>query len=209
MKQTIRQFATLFTLCLILQAPIPRLAAQGRPQRQPKAQKESPAKNPPTAQEVRAHVLRVFQTDLSNRGRLANGWREAYKTAQGTIHVYVQRGTVSDIAFSPARTNSKVAVQALTRYAPTGHSERVDIETVVLSPNTEPSDDDVDACKTKLGRCILKNLTPGFWTAVGVAIGVYTGNVGLVVGAIIKEAEKDDSPETCVGEKCRKILGID
>jgi hypothetical protein len=100
-------------------------------------------------------------------------------------------------------------VAALRRYAPTGHSERLDIETVVLSPNTEPSEDDVDACKTKLGRCILKMLTPSFWSAVGVAASILTEDVGLFIGSIINEADKDNSAEACVGEKCRKILGID
>lgn len=208
MKQAIRQIATLFTFCLTLQATLPLIVAQAPPQNDSKAQKPSATKKPPTEQQTRDRVFALLRTEMKNTGKLSDGWQEAYRTPKGAIYAYIQRGQVKNIGVSTAKSDSKMAVEALRLYAPSGFGNVRDIgDTVVLQPNDEPTDEQRAKCKKKLAKCFLGN----FFSSgpLKIAAAVASGSWAAVGLAVLDEAEKtDQSIEMCIGETCRRILNI-
>lgn len=192
-----RLMLMLALVILSLLAQTIHIAAQER-----QAPDQRPSKQM-TEQQARARVFALLQTEMKKTGRLNDGWQEAYSTPKGTIYAYVQRGKVTNIGVGSAKTDSKMAVETLKLYAPKGVGDTRDTgDTVVLQPNDEPTDEQKAKCKKKLGRCLLTRLfslnapalLSGSWLAIG--------------GAILEDAEKSESIESCVGETCRKILGI-
>lgn len=170
-------------------------------------ERQAPGQRPSkqmTEQQARARVFALLQTEMKKTGRLNDGWQEAYSNPKGTIYAYVQRGKVTNIGVRSAKTDSKMAVEALKLYAPRGVGDVRDTgDTVVLQINEEPSDEQKAKCKSKLGKCLtsrLFNLN---------APALLSGSWLAIAGAVIDAAEKSDSIESCVGETCRKILGID
>lgn len=158
-----------------------------------------------TEQQARARTFAILQTEMKKTGRLNDGWQEVYKNSKGVIYALVQKGRVTNISVGSAKTDSKMAVEALKVYAPKGFGDNIRDtgDTVVLQPNNEPTDEQKAKCKKKLGRCLLSKLfslnapalLSGSWLAIG--------------GAILEDAEKSESIESCLGATCVKVLGID
>ena len=177
-------------------------------------EREVPGQRPSkqmTEQQARARVYGLLQTEMKKTGRLHEGWQEAYSTPKGTIYAYVLRGQVRNIGVGRAKTDSKMAVEALKLYAPRGVGDMRDTgDTVVLQPNDDPTDEQTAKCKKKLGKCIIKRLSSNFSGALKISAAIASGSWVAVGIAILDEAEKErESLDSCVGETCRRILGID
>jgi hypothetical protein len=180
-------------------------------------EREVPGQRPSkqmTEQQARARVFALLQTEMKKTGSLRDGWQEGYKTSKGTIYAYVQRGQVRNIAVVSAKTiapgsaKTEMAVEALKLYAPRGFGDIRDTgDTVVLQPNDDPTDEQTAKCKKKLGRCLVSRLFS--FGAMKIAAAIVSESWVAVGIAILDEVENPpESLDTCVGETCRKILGI-
>jgi hypothetical protein len=201
MKKLIKRLGALSVLFPILFALSAGVTVRG--QRKPD---ESRSKRPteaveqkPTTEQVRAHFQQRMEERLKKDSKLKTGWQTVQVTPNGTnVYAFVRNGQVVDSAFG----NAKLSEILRLRFPDGLHRAPRGPKVLAQDDNDGPTEEE---CLRRSLLCLLQG-PDNLWEAAKQIRHVLTVDLDAIDSDLDKAQTKF---EKCLGEACKKVLGID